>query len=455
VDRGQPFKFTLGRGEVIKGWDLGFASMRVGEKATLTITAPYAYGAQDKGTIPPNSTLVFDVELLGFAEKEKESWEMTPAEKLAKAAKLKARGNDFFKAEAWDAACATYEEALKAAPAAPGAAPAGEEEDEDGGAGMPDASEAEAARTKKEAAELRLSCHLNAAACKLKTSEFSAAAAHATKALAIDASNVKALFRRGTARSATGDFDGARADLVKAAKLEPGNKAVRAEYDALAAKVAAAKAKEKAAFGGLFARVSMYDEKAGVAPKAANVHVYFDITIGGEAAGTVEMELFCGTTPKTAENFRALCTGEKGVGKSGKPLHFKGCAFHRVIKDFMLQGGDFTNGDGTGGESIYGAKFADENFVLKHTTPGLLSMANAGPGTNGSQFFITCKETPWLDGKHVVFGRVTAGMELVHRIEHLESTADRPNAAVVIAECGQRQPAPAAALPESAAAADE
>src|SRR5574343_579360 len=119
-----------------------------------------------------------------------------------------------------------------------------------------------------------------------------------------------------------------------------------------------------------------------------STRVFFDITIGGRAAGRVVFELFS-DVPETCENFRALCTGERGVGRSGKPLHFQNCVFHRIIPQFMCQGGDFTRGDGTGGESIYGDKFADENFVLKHTSPGLLSMANAGKNTNGSQFFIT------------------------------------------------------------------
>lgn len=168
-----------------------------------------------------------------------------------------------------------------------------------------------------------------------------------------------------------------------------------------------------------------------------NPRVYFDVTIGDAAAGRIVFELHADVVPETAENFRALCTGEKGAGRSGKPLHYKGSTFHRVIPDFMCQGGDFTNGNGTGGESIYGAKFADENFDIKHTEPGLLSMANAGPGTNGSQFFITTARTPWLDGKHVVFGRVTDGMDVVRAMEAQGSQSGRTRQRIAIADCGQ------------------
>ncbi len=190
----------------------------------------------------------------------------------------------------------------------------------------------------------------------------------------------------------------------------------------------------KIAFYAFLAFFMAFSDANAASPKP---QVFFDITMDGQPAGRIVMELHSDIVPKTAENFRALCTGEKGVGISGKSLHYKGSVFHRVIPQFMCQGGDFTNGNGTGGESIYGAKFPDENFKLKHNEPFLLSMANAGPHTNGSQFFITITPTPWLDGKHVVFGKVIEGQDVIQKIESYGSQSGRTSRKIVIADCGQ------------------
>jgi len=181
----------------------------------------------------------------------------------------------------------------------------------------------------------------------------------------------------------------------------------------------------------MFAVVGLaLSSSAGAADPKKLPRCFLDITADGKPVGRIVIELRADVVPKTAENFRALCTGEKGFGYKGSP-------FHRVIPEFMCQGGDFTRQNGTGGKSIYGEKFADENFQLKHSGEGILSMANAGPNTNGSQFFLCTVATPWLDGKHVVFGKVVDGMDVVKKVEAMGSRNGETKAKIVVADCGE------------------
>uniref|UniRef100_A0A7S2RGF6 peptidylprolyl isomerase n=1 Tax=Eucampia antarctica TaxID=49252 RepID=A0A7S2RGF6_9STRA len=418
VDRGKAFTFTIGQGQVIKGWDEGFASMKVGEKAMLKIRSDYGYGQSGSPPkIPQNANLMFEVELLGFAEKQKEKWEMTPEEKNILAAKIKQKGTDCFKLKKYDEAAAKYEEA------------AGYVFDDEAGEEVPDDDK-----------PLFVSCWSNAAMCYVKLKQWSEAIHASNEVIKIESKNLKALYRRGLGKMNKGFLKEAKIDLMAAYEIDNKNKDIRNAIIKLKKAFEDNKKREQAAFGGCFGKAGMYDDKQGIVlpnQTGDNPHVFFQIKQGDNDLGRVVMQLYKDITPKTAENFRALCTGEKGTGKSGKPMHYKGCAFHRVIKDFMIQGGDFTNGNGTGGESIYGEKFADENFKIKHTHGGQLSMANAGPGTNGSQFFVTSKETPHLDDKHVVFGHVVEGMDIIKKIEDVEKgDGDKPVIDVIIADCG-------------------
>lgn len=204
---------------------------------------------------------------------------------------------------------------------------------------------------------------------------------------------------------------------------------------------------------GLAATATAADGQSGGASDTAYAvaqitsRVYFDIDIDGEPAGRIVFGLFGKAAPKTVENFRALATGERGKSRSGATLHYKGSVFHRIIPGFMIQGGDFTRGNGTGGESIYGKPFADESFTLKHDRPGLLSMANSGPNTNGSQFFITTAPAAHLNGRHVVFGQIEEGVAVAQRIERVGGWDGRPRARVVIRDSGELPLVPAVKTP--------
>jgi len=420
-DRGTPFQFVLGTGNVIKGWDIGFASMTVGEKAILTCTADYAYGESGSPPkIPPNATLQFEVELLGFQDKKKEKWDMSMQERIEESRTLKGEATAAFKKGVFEEAKGLYIEAAEY---------------------LDDPYES-TAEEDQEAEEMRLTLHLNIAMCALKSNDFAETVSFSSKVLKVDSQNVKALYRRGVAHMALNNLEQAKTDFKVAMEKDPNNRDVRREMVKLKKLLEADKKRQKNLFGGFFGKVDMYDDKSEVEKDVEldpnNPKVFFDLDVGGERLGRIVMQLYKDVCPKTAENFRALCTGEKGNCSTGQPLHYKGASFHRVIQNFMLQGGDFTKGDGTGGESIYGEKFNDENFKLKHDAPGLLSMANAGPNTNGSQFFITTVATPHLDGKHCVFGKVVEGLDFVKKIEGLETdSGDKPKTPVIIADCGE------------------
>jgi peptidylprolyl isomerase len=416
-DRNSTFKFVLGAGSVIKGWDIGVKSMKKGERADLKLTPEYAYGEKGAGkTIPPNSTLLFEIELIDFYEKLKSKYEMDLPEKLHNAKKLKEEGIAFFQQKKFEEAAAKFDE---------------------GYSYLENVSEHE---TSQEATDLSVSLLLNMSNCYNNLRKFELTRAKTTEALKLK-ENPKSYYYRGIAYAHLDTFDKAEEDYKKLCGLvptdDPGVVYLRKVIDDRQKEKTQ---REKSLFKSFF-KTPVYDDKPAIEkPKDVpdevnpnNPKVFFDIKVGDKEPRRVEFELFLDKVPKTVINFKNLCLGNTEDPKQT----YKGTIFHRVIKNFMMQGGDYENANGTGGASIYGRTFEDENFYYKHSKEGLLSMANSGPNTNGSQFFITFKETSWLDSKHVVFGRVVNGMDVVKEVEQLETDdQDKPKVEISIVDCG-------------------
>ena len=435
-ERGQPLTFQLGQGQVVPGWDVAFLQMKVGETAVVECGPDFAYGEEGHPPrIPGNSTLVFEVELVSAKMKEKELFEMSAEEKETEALKAKARGLDFFQKSLWHEASEAFGSACHFCDVAHYT-----REDK----ALPDS-----------VAAIYASCQSNSAACGLKLKDWPFAARSATLALKCldfenDAARAKCLFRRGVARGHMGLLDEAKDDLQKAARLEPKNRAVRTELAKMKEQALTQKKAQQNSFKGAFEKANLFPDKPRNLSHPStdeNPYAFLDVTYFQEnddgsleeKTGQIVLRVYADACPRTARNFLALCSGERGLSRNSyKPLHYKNTKVHRIVSDFMIQAGDVTLNDGTSGESIFGRFFDDEHFKIKHDKPGILSMANKGPNTNASQFFITVDEASHCDGKCVAFGTVVAGMDIVHTIAQLPTKPDSqiPLHDVTIVDCG-------------------
>jgi len=418
----KPFTFKIGSHQVIKGWEIGVKTMKIGEKSEFILSPEYAYGDKKvSDLIPENSTLTFEIELLKFEIPKKEISEMTYEEKLNEGKKYKEEGVTKFKAGDIPNARDSFTRAIAYL------------ENMD--------------KTKQEESEgvnLYVTTLSNICNCCNRQKEYHAVINFATRGLKIK-ELPKLYYFRAIAYANNDEFGSAKEDLNKLKNLLPEKDRDTDEGVKFVLNLIEKKEKEVSSRVKKFSRklfqANLYEDKEVKGkpvepPKEINKEnpvVFLDIKIGEKEARRVEIELFKDKVPKTCENFRCLCTGEKG-----EKLHYKGSIFHRCIKNFMIQGGDFENANGTGGSSIYGKKFDDENFTYSLSREGLLAMANSGPNTNGSQFFITLKDCPWLNGKHVVFGQVIKGMDVVKDVEAVETDGqDKPKINVVIENCGE------------------
>ena len=421
----KPFTFEIGTHQVIKGWEIGVKTMKKGEKSEFILSPEYAYGDKKvSDLIPENSTLIFEIELLELLKPKKDISKMSYEEKLTEGKKLKEEGVTKFKEgdipnarDLFTRATAYLENMDKTKP------------------------------EESEGVSLYVTILSNLCNCCNRQKEYHPVINFATKGLKIK-ELPKLYYFRAIAYANNDEFDSAKKDIEDLRKLLPEkerdtDEGIKYVLDLVQKREKEFVSKRKKYSKRLF-QANLYEDKEikqkpVEPPKEQNKEnpvVFLDIKIGDKEPKRVEIELFKDKVPKTSENFRCLCTGEKG-----EKLHYKGSIFHRVIKNFMIQGGDFENANGTGGSSIYGKKFDDENFLYSLSREGLLAMANSGANTNGSQFFITLKDTPWLNGKHVVFGQVLKGMDVVKEVEAVETDGqDKPKINVVIENCGEILP---------------
>lgn len=435
-DREEPFDFMLGEGDVLEAWDYGVATMRPGERSEFTVAPDLAFGEDGDGDeIPPHATVRFIIELLS-GRKAKSPATVPPAvqeeaakpqkspsgndddpaetKRLNRAVQAKDRGNDLIKEAQFGKARAAYEESLMIISSWHG-------------------TQLTQLKTRN---QLRLSCLSNITLCDLKLEDFDAAARHASEVLEYDPQNCKALYRRGVAKLSSGDLQESRVDLMEAAKLDPKNAEVRGRLDECKRRMAQSNQWHKEAFGGMFGKAPAQHV---IDRDLSKLHrVWLDFQIGSSEVHRVCIALYNDNVPRTAENFRSLCRGDRGKGRCGQPLHYQKTCIHKVVPGNIIEGGDIQNYDGTGGESIYGPKFEDENFANTHHKRGLLSMASTGPDTNNSKFFVTLRSLPQLDGKHVVFGEVVHGMYVLDTVEKVETEfPDKPKIQVAIVDCGE------------------
>ena len=416
----KPFSVKIGAHQGMKGIEIALKTMKVGEKSRYIFKPQYAYGnTKVHPFVPENSTIKYQIELLEIVGRNAEIDSMNYEDKVEKAKQFKEEGVQKFKEGNFKEAKEKFEEAVK----------------------YLDKFENKSAENETEGCQLYQSVLTNLCNCCNKLKEYYTLITHANLGLKINDALPKLYYFRTIAYIQTAEFENAEKDMKSLEKLlsEEEKKTAGLDYlnQMLEKKKIQSNSQRKKFSKGAFSHDVYKDagyQKPIAPPEEPNQKnsiVFLDIKIGSNPKKRIKIELFNNIVPKTANNFRSLCTGENNIT-------YKGTKLFRIIKKIFIQGGDFEKNDGTGGYSIYGEKFEDENFYYSHSREGLLSMINEGKNTNGSQFFITLRDLKWYDEKHVVFGRVIDGMDYIKEIEGVKvDDDDKPEENVIIENCGE------------------